>query len=240
MTSTEIISYCKKWEKERNFTFHPYQIKTILTIFNHFNTDLKPVVLAASPGAGKTLMSIIFIHIYLKINPGAKILVLTHGTSILKNQYIENISKYKSTFIWNVITENNNYTELLYDNNDVIISLPQAIHRKKLGKFDLIIVDEAHQFYYTDYKIDDNMIETIIKKIKPQNELLLTGTPTDFVLKKEKYNIITIPLTLLLKIGQARDVKISLADASYDYNIDKDINLINRLQYMLYQILKHY
>lgn len=48
-------------------------------------------VLAASPGSGKTTISHIVISKYLQQHPNAKVLVLTHGQNLLKNQYIESL-----------------------------------------------------------------------------------------------------------------------------------------------------
>jgi len=129
-------------------------------------TGVEAAVLAASPGSGKTTISHIVISKYLKQHPNAKVLVLTHGQNLLKNQYIESLQ--------------NPHVEIGYTFGEfgqdvqVQIGLPQAIKKYPYNFVDLLIVDECHEFYLK------KMVQNIVKKLKPKHQLLMTGSPSEF------------------------------------------------------------
>lgn len=202
------------WFNNRNLDVRPYQLETLEDINKHINC--KKVVLASCPGSGKTNMSIAFIDQYLQENPNARVLVLPHGTNVLESQFLENLHKLQPNF-----TFSQDYQE----NTQVLVSLPQGIYKKKIGKFDLIVVDEAHQFYNAE------MAKTIIKKTKPKHQLLLTGTPSPFVkqnLIEDEYHISIIDMHTLFQLGFMEDVNLENATTTYqyditDYNANKDL-----------------
>ena len=127
-------------------------------------TGVEAAVLAASPGSGKTTISHIVISKYIKQHPNAKVLVLTHGQNLLKNQYIESLQ--------------NPHVEVSYTFGEfgqdvqVQIGLPQAIKKYPYNFVDLLIVDECHEFYLK------KMVQNIVKKLKPKHQLLMTGSPS--------------------------------------------------------------
>jgi superfamily II DNA or RNA helicase len=129
-------------------------------------------VLAACPGAGKTTISQMVLNSYVAMFPGSKALVLTEGQNTLKNQYISELenSHIKINFSFGDFT-----TEA-----QVRVGLPQSISQLK-GGFDLLIVDEAHRFYFAE------MIQEIVKKYNPKHILLMTGSPTQFNDHNEKH-----------------------------------------------------
>ena len=51
------------------------------------------VNIMGAPGSGKTTISHIVISRYLEKYPNARVVVLTHGQNILKNQYIESLQE---------------------------------------------------------------------------------------------------------------------------------------------------
>jgi superfamily II DNA or RNA helicase len=166
---------------------YDYQIELAnKIIYNILNLNIEAAVLAATPGAGKTTISQIVIQKYINKYPNAKVLVLTHGQNLLKNQYIDSLNKpfidIKFTF---------NDLKNLDKNNlpQVFVGIPQAMVDFPLNKIDLLIVDECHEFYLKP------MVQSIIKKIKPSHQLLMTGSPSEFIkLKKmgKKYEMIYI------------------------------------------------
>src|SRR6185369_11708445 len=110
----------------------------------------------------------------LKANPSHRVLILTHGTKILRSQYCEELNKIKDlNFTYQLV---DSYAKMTQE--QVIVAIPQTIRDKYIGKFNLIIVDEAHQFYFAE------MVQAIIKDLKSPKQLLLTGTPSEFILKK--------------------------------------------------------
>ncbi len=225
--------WVKKWfksrtdEKQQPLKSLFYEINIIANkIPKSFISNMLPTVLAACPSAGKTIMSICLIDLYLKQHPNARVLVLTHGTNVLRSQYLDTICNLKP-----------NFTHSTDINSDaqVIVTLPHSIHKlKTLPHFDLLVVDEAHQLYFAKEKdknkidnVDDlyfvktngdkyGMVTKIIKKIQPVNQLLLTGTPSPFILRK--YPIIAVTVNQLLDLGMISDVLVENATSTYDFN----------------------
>lgn len=202
----------KEWFSERNLLNLEYQVDFIN---NKIPASLKnnkfPTVLAACPSAGKTIMSICFIEKYLVENEGARVLVLTHGTTILRSQYAEEVKKMKPGFTWKTI-ESGDWVDINYQVN---ITIPQTINYHDNPKFDLVIVDEAHHYYFA------GMVQGIIRETKPKHQILLTGTPSPFI--RAGYPVIPKTVNDLLDIGMVSDLVVELASSTYNFN-SKDYN----------------
>lgn len=132
-------------------------------------------LLAISPGGGKTEISIYVIQEYLNQNPNARVLILTHSTNVLLNNYIDRLDSINLGF---------EYSTIFDPNINVHVCLPH-IEYKISGKYDFIIVDEAHENYFA------SRMQRIIKKAKATKQLLLTGTPSKFI-KEGGYDIYPI------------------------------------------------
>jgi superfamily II DNA or RNA helicase len=209
-----------EWFKKRGMDIRDYQDKTItLTIIN----DGDKVVWAVSPNGGKTEMAICFIDLYLQDNPTHKVFVSTHNTIILGNNFYDRVLNKNPTFTHQLVTKDNeiDFTK------QVIVSLPSTLNRRKLPKFDLVVIDEAHQMYESDYTPEEgSMVKRIIKKSGIKKELLLTGTPSYFVRKnqeqkREIYKMFFVPMSKVYDAGGCSDVIVEMAGSSY-YITDKD------------------
>ena len=157
-----------------------YQIKTINRIQSIHKSTNKIPVLAACPGAGKTIMSLSIISDYIRANPTAKILIMTHGTKVLRSQYMESMQSNFPHLASKALTvESSNEFN---PKAQIVIALPQTLTNLDLTKvkYDLVIVDEAHQRYL------GNQSQTIIAQIKPKHQLLLTGTPSKFIYENDR------------------------------------------------------
>ena len=157
-----------------------YQIKTINRIQSIHKSTNKIPVLAACPGAGKTIMSLSIISDYIRANPTAKILIMTHGTKVLRSQYMESMQSNFPHLASKALTvESSNEFN---PKAQIVIALPQTLTNLDLTKvkYDLVIVDEAHQRYL------GNQSQLIIAQIKPKHQLLLTGTPSKFIYENDK------------------------------------------------------
>lgn len=122
-------------------------------------------VLGSVPGSGKTTISFHFINKYLVKFPNAKVLVLTHNTNVLKNQYLADLTNSH-------IKINFSFGDLNSD-AQVRVGIPASI--KDLSKVDLLIVDEAHHYW------GQKMVTDIYKAVNPNHVLLLTGSPSSFI-----------------------------------------------------------
>ena len=215
----------KNWFSERLLENRDYQVDIIHSgIDNNFFWK-KEVVLAACPSSGKTLISICYLDFYLKQNPTHKVLILTHGTTILRSQYYENIVKFKPHFTYNVVEKGN---DILSSEEQVIITLPQTIYRiENKPTFDLLIIDEGHQFYFAEDKGMDGMVMNIKKQCKIKKTLILTGTPSPFIYRN--YRIIPITVEKLLEYGSITDVRVEIGTSAYNFTF-KDYNQVFELK----------
>lgn len=125
-------------------------------------------VIGATPGAGKTTISFIFINEFVQKFPNSRILVLTHNTLVLKNQYLSDLS--------------NSHVQLNFTFGDfqtdaqVRVGIPASIKTLDWGRIDLLIVDEAHEFWA------EKMVNSIYKELNPSYVVLLTGSPSAFTM----------------------------------------------------------
>lgn len=206
----------KNWFEIRGLRVLNYQQNAIAKVQQSL-IDREITVLAAAPSAGKTLMSIYIIEEYLKQNPQAKVLVLTHGTKILRSQYYENLVKYKPDFSFACAESCAEYQEYS-KTHSLIVTLPHTLARcKKLIKSALLVVDEAHHFYFATKKNSElGMVEDITKKIGAKKQLLLTGTPSEFILKG--FNIIPVSLNTIHDAGMVSDFYVDIASSSYGFD----------------------
>jgi superfamily II DNA or RNA helicase len=204
------------WFESRGLRVLKYQTDAIQKVKDSLEIREK-TVLAACPSAGKTIMTIYCLEDYLKDNPNHKIMVLAHGTTILRTQFHDVLEEIHPYFTYKLVESFDEYDET----KDVNVCLPQTLVGKKLSKINLLVVDEAHQFYF-----GEKMVKEIIKKTNPDKQLLLTGTPSIFI--REKYPVIPVTLNTIFDEGMISDVYVEIATSSYnfgiyDYNQDDEL-----------------
>ena len=175
-------------------------------------------VLALCPNGGKTEISINVIIRYLNQYPNAKVLVLTHSTNVLLNNYMDRLNSSNVPFT---------YSDKFNKDSIVNVCIPANQHKIK-GKYDFIIVDEAHENYLAD------RVQNIIEKTKPSKQLLLTGTPSKFIYEGN-YDIFAIGLDELDEQYFSK-LNIELVASNYnwketDYNQDQEVK--NTFQYTI-------
>lgn len=185
------------------YDLRPYQIDCLNQLNEHFKTN-NTTVLSICPGGGKTLVA----ANYAK-NSGLKTLILAHGTSIIRTQWTQRLKQYGIRHSTDINSK-----------SKIIVQLPQSLYDKDLPEFDLLIVDEAHEFYFAD------MVKTIIKKTKPKQSLLLTGTPSKFI--KNGVPTIVVSADKLIQQNYMSDVYFGLATTNepikrVDFKTDGDL-----------------
>jgi len=180
--------------EKKDLVLRDYQVPAVEHILK---TD--KCVLAISPGGGKTEISIYVIQEYLKLKPNHRVLVLTHSTNVLLNNYTDRLDSLNLKF---------NYSTTYEENVNVHVCLPHVEYKIK-GRYDFIIVDEAHENYFA------NRMQRIIKKSKPSKELLLTGTPSKFI-KDGGYDIYAIAANEISKEWFSK-LNIELIASEYDW-----------------------
>lgn len=132
-----------------------------------------------------------------------KILVLSHGTKVIRNQWAQELTKYGQSVSSDPMMP-----------TKFTVVLPQSVHKDDLSHhgYDLVIVDEAHQFYHAA------MVQKIIKNINPKKVLALTATPDKFILHEIKP--IVIPSTEVFADGFLADPHLCLIQSDYSLSDD--------------------
>lgn len=214
MTREEIRSWFDSWIQRRRdsgifIEVRAYQFEKLYMMI--MQPAKAKFVLAAAPGAGKTLMSIMYIEYRIFMDSNYRMLVLTHGLSDLRAQFIDSAKYYNADFI---------------HGNNVVIQLPHSVNVKRtdLGRIDELIVDEAHQYYFAE----KGMIEALIKKYNPIRQILLTGSPHPFIfanqLEPGSFTISYIDAYTLWKLGVLQNVHVEVASTSYNFDFRKDFS----------------
>ena len=215
------------WFESRGYKVLNYQDNTITKVQDSLIVNEK-TILAACPSAGKTLMTIYITEEYMKSNPNNKVIVLAHGTTILRTQFHDVLEEIKPNFTYDLIESSEDYNK---STASVIVCLPQTIRKAKLNNCDLLIVDEAHHFYLSS---NNNMLKEIIKKTGVRKQLLLTGTPSKFIsentrLKREEYKIIPVSLNTIYDAGMVSEAYVEVASSTYNFTLD-DFNQNDELK----------
>jgi superfamily II DNA or RNA helicase len=163
-------------------------------------------VLAICPNGGKTEISIETIQRFLSIMPSARVLILTHSTNVLLDNYWDRLDEINVGFT---------YSKTFDDDCSVHICLPHNEKNIK-GSYDYLIVDEAHENYLAD------RVQRIVSKISPTKQLLLTGTPSKFI-RDGGYDIYVIAANEISDIWFAK-LNIELVASNYNWlgHYDKD------------------
>ena len=148
---------------------YSYQLKAAKAVLDMaLSQKFIASILAAAPGSGKSTIIIHALNDYFKRFPNARAVILTHNQNILKDQMIENFE--------NPNVEINFTFGIFGSNSQVEIGIPS--NASKISEVDLLVVDEAHQYYW------ESLVDAIVDKFSPKHQILMTGSPSFFV----KYN----------------------------------------------------
>lgn len=184
------------------FRLRPHQQKLAVGVLADLRAGKDEVVLAACPGFGKTETAIHIVRTLLREGRIKRALVLAHGTQVLRSNFRQRLALRAP--------------ELL-DRHQVMVAIPQE-HRRIEGDFDLLVVDEAHEFY----EVAGGLVERIREKVGARQALLLTGTPSRFI-RKGSPSLHAFPLFDLIRDGWAADVRVMLSESAYQIG-EKDWN----------------
>ena len=189
----------------------PYQ-KEFLVNNEEFT---KPFVLAGGTSSGKTITTAIWIEMFYQnpLNKGKRTLLIPASTTVLRDNMGDTFDMFEPNFSYCVCRNGEELTASIESDCDVVICLPQTLKNSipQLNHFHNFILDEAHQWYFK------KVITAIIEKIKPKNQLLLTGTPSKFVAKgKKKFGFTFVPVMELYDLGLVSDVSVNVISSTYN------------------------
>jgi hypothetical protein len=195
----------------------------------------KKVVVAAGTSSGKSLfMTMLLEQFYLnEDNKTKQSLFIPSGQTNLRLNIQDTFEFFKPTFSY-VIAENCDELQAAIDNGtQVIVCLPQSVARcmDSLNKLDKFILDEAHTWYF------QKTIKNIIKKTKPEQQLLLTGTPAPFILRGG-FHMHFVPVMDLYNEGRISNTEVHVVASNYDfknsdYNVNDNLSLDSRTKMAL-------
>lgn len=196
-------------------TLYKYQEALVRDILKELSAPSSKTVLAASPGAGKTFMTIEVLNRLLQKRPNLKILILAHGTKILRGQFFNEIIKHNTNF-----TKSEWESGQEWKDTSVTVAIPQSLTNKdSIPEFDLVVIDEAHHYYNAD------MVQRLLKVSRAKHQLLLTGTPSKFIYankkdpKKPEFKILSMPMIDVMNTNpdQINELNIELAKTAYPF-----------------------
>ena len=145
---------------------YQYQLKAAKSVFNMMlSKRFIASVLAAAPGSGKSTILIHILNDFFSKYPHKKAVILTHNQNILKNQMIDNFENPHVSVGFSF--------GLIGSDKQVEIGIPA--NSSKIERIDLLVVDEAHQYYW------ESMTDSIVEKFNPEYQILMTGSPSYFI-----------------------------------------------------------
>ncbi len=183
-------------EKKNDIILRDYQQEAV----SFLNDNDGKLVLAMCPSSGKTETIIYYLNEQYNLNPNLKVLILPHSTNVLLDNFYQRLELRNVDF---------SYSTDINDDVNVHVILPQN-HNKITGHYDLIIIDEAHENYLA------KTIQGIIKKTQAGKEILLTGTPSKFIGKKD-YKFFFVALSDIDKSLMPK-LRVEIVESEYEWN----------------------
>ena len=199
--------------KKRGFRELPYQ-KDFLTN-PIYEKPKQPSVLAAGTSSGKTFMAIMKLEIFYSntANKNKRTLLIPASRTVLRDNVAKELEDFNPSFTYCVATNKAELLQAIKNKCNVIVALPQTIIKNvdSLPKFHNFILDEAHQWYFKP------TVQNILNHISPKYQLLLTGTPSRFIAKGDKFLFKYVPVMELYDLKQVTNVKMEVVTSSYDF-----------------------
>lgn len=139
---------------DRNIAGRDYQIKAIHSICGHLNTKHRRGLLVMATGTGKTRVSIGLTDILVRNNWATNILFLADRRSLVKQAH-KNYRKLLPNESMTILSEEREpdmNARIMFSTYQTMIRYIDADEKKfSIGRFDLIIIDEAHRSVFGKY-----------------------------------------------------------------------------------------
>jgi hypothetical protein len=187
------------------------------------------VVVAAGTSAGKSKALVTRLEIELTLkklevryrnqNNKLKSLICPSSTNVLLDNMVDTFIEFEPSFTYKVVSNRIELEESVNSDCDVIIALPQLCiaNVDLLPKIDIFMLDEGHQWYFANN--GKGSVDTIIKKIEPNQQILLTGSPSKFIAHKDKHNYKFLFVTVfdLMDEGLVHAPKVEIVSCSHKF-----------------------
>lgn len=139
-----------------NITNRDYQKKAITAVCQAFTSKRRKSLIVMATGTGKTRVSISLVDVLMNANWVKNVLFLADRTSLVKQAY-KNYKKLLPNLTLSVYsgtdTDRDSNARVIFSTYQTMINLIDGPNKEfGVGRFDLIIVDEAHRTIFKKYK----------------------------------------------------------------------------------------
>lgn len=161
-----------------SITDRHYQKSAVKAVCEHFNTQHRKALLVMSMGTGKTRVSISLVDVLMRNGWVKNVLFLADRTALVKQAH-KNYVKLLPNTTTCVLSDGNNQTRdiqarIMFSTYQTMINYIDTDTKEfSIGRFDLIIIDEAHRSVFGKYGAIFNYFDSML--------VGLTATPRDEV-----------------------------------------------------------
>lgn len=164
-------------------TDREYQKRAIKSVCEHFNSNHRRGLIVMATGTGKTRVAISLSDVLIRNGWAKNILFLADRTALV-NQAKKNFVKLLPDSTYCVLSENKNpdkNARIMFSTYQTMINYIDTEAKEfSVGRFDLIIIDEAHRSVFGKYTAIFDYFDSLI--------VGLTATPRDEV-EKSTYDL---------------------------------------------------
>ena len=172
-----------------------YQIRAVKSVCEHFNKKHRRALLVMATGTGKTRVSIALVEVLLRNNWVKSVLFLADRTALVDqafgkfNTYLPDETKCN---LCDPRQQRNMDARLIFSTYQTMINFIDVEEKEfSVGRFDLIIIDEAHRSVFGKYGAIFDYFDSLLVGLTatPREEIerstyrlleLEDGEPTDF------------------------------------------------------------
>lgn len=159
-----------------------YQIAAIHALCDHFNRKHRRGLLVMATGTGKTCTAISLVELLMRSGWVKNVLFLADRTSLVKQarrEFAKHLPNIECSDL--TVADHNKNARILFSTYQTMINYVDADEKPfSVGRFDLIIVDEAHRSIFDKFKAIFRYFDAML--------VGLTATPRDQV-NRSTYDI---------------------------------------------------
>lgn len=232
-----------------NITDRAYQKRVITSVCQHFNKMHRRALLVMATGTGKTRVSISLVDVMIKNGWLKNVLFLADRTELVK-QAKTNFDKLLPSQTTSLLMEKDcdKTARILFSTYQTMINyIDEESKEFSIGRFDLIIIDEAHRSVFGKYGAIFYYFDSLLLGLTatPRNEVdkntyelfgLKPGSPTDTYEYQEAvdngflvpYHAFSIKSDIITKgIVESKLTKAEREEMKKIFEYEKTIKMIN-------------
>lgn len=158
-----------------NIINRDYQIRAVKRVCEHLNAKHRKALLVMATGTGKTRVSIALVEVLLRNNWVKNVLFLADRTTLVEQAYVRFNTHLPHETKCNLCDSRQNRNidaRILFSTYQTMINLIDTEEKTfSVGRFDLIIIDEAHRSVFGRYGVIFDYFDSLL--------IGLTATPRE-------------------------------------------------------------